>query len=180
MGGTVASLYAGARPARVERLAIVDGLGLHDGGPDALDRLVKFLDGAKDEPVNKVFPDLAAAAARLRHSNPSIDEAWSMRMAARITRPVEGGVTWTWDARHRIRGAVPYRHAHHQVVLRAIACPTLVVVPELSPFQPADIDALAGAIPGAQRASIPGAGHMVHLEAPAALVGVLAPFLSGA
>lgn len=180
MGGTVASLYAGARPDVVDRLAIVDGLGLHDGGDDARDRLVTFLDGVKAEPVNRVFEDVAAAAARLRQSHVYIDEAWSMTMAARITRPVPGGVTWTWDARHRIRGPTPYRHQHHQALLRAIACPALVIVPEHSPFQAVDIDALAGAIPGARRVVIPGASHMVHMDAPAALAGALAPFLSGA
>lgn len=178
MGGTIASIYAGARPFAVRRLAVLDGLGLHDSGEEAADRLVAFLDGVRDPPRNRTFPDVAAAAARLRHANRTLDETWAMELAARSTIPVPGGVTWSWDARHRIRGAVPYRQAHHQQLLRRIQCPVLSVHPELSPFHPADVAALEGCIAGLRVAHIEGAGHMVHLDAPEAVAAALRPFLA--
>jgi pimeloyl-ACP methyl ester carboxylesterase len=177
MGGTIASMYAGARPERVLALATVDGLGLHDMGEEAVDRMQQFLDEVERPPVNKVFPSVEAAAARLRQSNLGLAEGESLRLAERILRPVDGGLTWTWDSRHRIRAAVPYRIANHQLFLRRIRCPVLAVRPEFSPFQPENVAALHGCIEQIQVATIPGASHMVHLDAPEALAAVLRPFL---
>lgn len=179
MGGTIATMYAGARPERVRSVVSVDGLGLHDSGNEAADRLIAFLDGTANEPVNKVFPDVATAARRLRHSNAQIDEAWALELAERTTRPTEGGVTWTWDARHRIRGAIPYRQSNHQQLLRRVTCPVLSVHPEHSPFMASDVAALESTITNLHTVTIAGAGHMVHLDAPLELSAAIRDFLRG-
>lgn len=176
MGGTVGSLYAGARPDAVEALVSVDGLGLHDGGEEAGDRLVGFLDGAAHPPRHRPFPDLDAAAARLRKSWPFVDEAWSLRLAERATREVPGGLVWSWDPRHRTRGAIPYRHAHHLPLLRRVRCPVLAVRPELSPFRDEDVQALLAGLSSVEEARISGVGHMVPLQAPGVLATLLRAF----
>lgn len=177
MGGTIASMYAGVRPEKVVALVTVDGLGLFDSSTQSAERMTQFLDEVARPPVNKVFPSIEAAAARLRHSNPRIDEAWARELAARILRPVEGGYTWTWDARHRIRGPIPYRHDNHAQFLRRIRCPVLAVHPEHSPFAAADVAHLESLVPGIRRVTVPGATHMVHLDAPAQLAAAIRPFL---
>jgi pimeloyl-ACP methyl ester carboxylesterase len=62
-------------------------------------------------------------------------------------------------------------------VLAQVQVPALVVVGEhdaLTP--PAEAEAMAKAIPGAQFRVVPGAGHLTPLERPAELVEALADF----
>ncbi len=177
MGGTIASMYAGVRPEKVVALVTVDGLGLFDSSTQSAERMTQFLDEVARPPVNKVFPSVEAAAARLRHSNPGIDQAWAHELATRVLKPVDGGFTWTWDARHRIRGPIPYRHDNHAQFLRRIRCPVLAVHPEHSPFAAADVAHLESLVPGIRRVTVPGATHMVHLDAPAQLAAAIRPFL---
>ncbi len=62
--------------------------------------------------------------------------------------------------------------------LAAIACPTLVVCGEAEQIVPlAQMRAMAEAIPGAEFVSIPGAGHLAHVEAPARFEATVAAFL---
>lgn len=62
--------------------------------------------------------------------------------------------------------------------LAGIAVPTLVIAGEADAIIPADeARAMAAAIPGAQLAILPGAGHLACLEAPAAFNAVLGGFL---
>ncbi|MDP2312578.1 MAG: alpha/beta hydrolase [Pseudomonadota bacterium] len=177
MGGTIASLYAGARPDAVERLAIVDGLGLPDGGGGARDRMVQFLDGIARSRPHRPYPTIDAAAARLQSTWSGLDAAWALELAARGTRAVEGGFVWRYDPRHLVRAAVPYRQDQHLRFLAEIRCPVLSVHPERSLFAPADIGVLEGAIPDLRIQEVPGAGHMTQLDAPAALAAHLVPFL---
>lgn len=176
MGGTIATLYAGARPERVAAVVTIDGLGLADGEAEAADRLVAFLDGSRRPVRDKVHADVHEAAARLRAAMPFLDEARALRLALRDTRPVEGGVTWAHDPRHRIRGAVPYRHGHHRALLERIRCPVLSIHPEHSPFAPPDVAALEQAIRDLSVVEVPGAAHMVHLQAPRAVAAAVRSF----
>jgi 3-oxoadipate enol-lactonase len=62
--------------------------------------------------------------------------------------------------------------------LSAIACPTLVISgteDSLSP--PAEMAALAAAIPNARLVSIPGAGHLSNIEKPDAFDAAIADFI---
>ncbi len=177
MGGTIATMYAGVRPDRVLGVISVDGLGLADGADGAVTRMEEFLDGVARLPVNKRFASVDDAAARLRRTHPALDQAWSNELAARCLREVDGGYTWSWDARHRLRGPVPYRHDHHARFLRRIRCPVLSVHPEHSPFRDQDVAALEAEIAMVQIVVIANSGHMVHIDAPMRLTECIASFL---
>ncbi|MBC9716388.1 alpha/beta hydrolase [Streptomyces sp. TRM66268-LWL] len=60
-----------------------------------------------------------------------------------------------------------------------VGCPALVVLGERSFVPAADVDAMLAARPRTWAASVPGAGHDLHLERPDALLGVVGPFLEG-
>jgi pimeloyl-ACP methyl ester carboxylesterase len=65
--------------------------------------------------------------------------------------------------------------------LSEIAIPTLVLVGEQDALTPpADARAMADAIPGAQFATVPGAGHLTPMERPGAVAAALADFFGGA
>ena len=76
MGANIASIYAGLRPARVARLAMLDFLGLprpRDG--DAAGQLDNWLSGVLTQPMLRSYPDQMALARRLRQVNPRLSEA---------------------------------------------------------------------------------------------------------
>ncbi len=178
MGGTLASLYAGARPERVERLAVVDGLGLADGGPGARTRMIEFLDAARAPREPRPMASVEEAAGRLKRTWARLDDAFALELAARGTRPVPGGVVWAYDPRHRSRSAVPYRQDQHQRFLEAIRCPVLSIRPEHGPFAADDVARLEATIPDLRAVVVPGAGHMLPLEAPEAVAEHLRGFLA--
>jgi pimeloyl-ACP methyl ester carboxylesterase len=72
----------------------------------------------------------------------------------------------------------PYRSISHR--LAEIAAPALVAVGELDlPDFHAIARRIAARVPGAERAVIPGAGHVPSLETPAAFHRALDGFLDG-
>lgn len=179
MGGTLATMYAGARPDSVVAMASLDGLGMYHAGPEFPDRLVAFLDGVRTPPTIRSYPSIEAAAGKLRASYPSIDSAWALRLAERGTVPTEGGVVWAYDPRHKIRGSIPYRHDHHIPMLERIRCPVLSIHPEHSPFRSEDVTTLERAIPSLRVVTVPAVGHMLHLEAPMAIASAITAFFAG-
>lgn len=177
MGGTVASVYAGARPDRVAALVVLDGLGLPDGGAGARTRMVEFLDGARAPRPERVMVDEAEAAMRLTRAYPGLDAEFARELAQRGTRPVPGGLAWAYDPRHRSRSAVPYRQDQHQRFLEAIRCPVLSIHPEHSPFAVEDVARVEACIPDLRLATVAGAGHMLPLDAPEAVASLIEEFL---
>lgn len=166
MGGTIATLYAGARPQRVASVVSLDGLGLHDGGDEVVVRMEQFLDGAKKPPRNRPMPSVRAAADRILRDHPRVGADWANRLAERGTVPVEGGVTWSFDPLHRARSPVPYRHGHHLPLLARIQAPVLALRPEFPVFAADDVAKLEAAVPTLTAVTIPGTGHSMHQEAP--------------
>jgi pimeloyl-ACP methyl ester carboxylesterase len=177
MGGTIATLYAGARPDAVTRLVVVDGIGIPDGGAGARGRMVEFLDGLRRVRAHRAHPTIDAAAERLRATWTGLDPAWARELAERGTRAVEGGFAWRYDPRHLVRAAAPYRQDQHLTFLGAIRCPVLSVHPERSLFPAAEVAKLEAAVPDLTVADVPGAGHMTQMDAPLALAAHLAAFL---
>ena len=182
MGGTIASLYAGARPDRVCSLVSLDGLGLADGvtspGVSELDpvsdRIVRFLDGVRAPPRNRALPSLLAAQQRLEAAHPRLGLEWAARLAERGTRPAAapaspGSVVWAFDPMHRVRSPIPYRHQHHVPLLRRIVCPVLSLRPETTMFVADDVALLEAAIPRLTRRVVPNTTHMMHFEEPEAI-----------
>ncbi|MCA9569791.1 MAG: alpha/beta fold hydrolase [Myxococcales bacterium] len=166
MGGTLACLFAGARPARVRRLVLVEGLGPPDDTATMVDRARRFLDqrraGVRHGPP---MADLEAAAERLRRANRALSPQAALDLASRQTREVRGGLQWAWDARHRGRAPRPFDERHLEVFLREITAPVLAIRGSRSGY------------PAFERAEhlqdvrtrVLEAGHLVHHDAPADL-----------
>ncbi len=177
MGGTIASLYAGLRPARVARLILVDGLGIPDGLEGVVQRQREHLDGSKGVVPHKVFSDVQEMARRLTRAHPALHPDHARFLAERASLCTEAGWTWRWDPRHRVRLAVPYRQDQHLRVLAEVSAPTLMVLPERAAFPVEDLERLASAIPHAKRRQLADCGHMLQVEQPEALAAAVHDFL---
>lgn len=181
LGAGIGCFVAAIAPERIERLALIEGIGPHSGmpddEPDRLARASRQMRTGGGRP-QAVYPDLAAAvAARLQAGGLSEDAATGL--TTRAIRQDADGFRWRTDP--RLRFSSPSYLSEPQVLafLRRIACPTLLILgSEGSLVAREGVEARYGAIRDLDRVTLDG-GHHLHLESPAAVAAALGPFLDG-
>jgi len=177
MGGTVASMYAAARPERVRRLVVAEGLGAIEWGETSLiERIRAHLDGIRRPPAPVRLQDAADGAQRLmkRHAGLSADHA-ALLAEHGITED-EHGMRWAFDPLHMVPGAYPFREEWYLEFLRAISVPTLVVWGAESWYPEPIRRSRSASIDGARIETLPGS-HMLPYDSPAALGALIAEHL---
>jgi pimeloyl-ACP methyl ester carboxylesterase len=184
MGGNIANLYAGLRPARVRCVINLEGLGLPRTSPqDAPKRMRKWLDQIKSPTVEKTYNSFEQLASIIQFRYPRFAPG-AAAFVARIwgTMDEDGRVRLAADPRHHWVNPILYKREDAEATWGEIRAPTLVVLGQESDYLPrlgADgtIEALRAAYPGADVISIEGAGHMLHIERPDAVAPVVEAFL---
>lgn len=181
MGGNIATLYCGSRPERIRRVAILEAFGLEPQPPSAAPlRYREWLDQLRDAPRFRDYPSLDALAAYLRRQNPRLTPDRALFVAAAWSRPTgDGRVVLRADPAHKRVNPVLYRHEEFKACMAAIASPVLVVAGELSPMLPrfrAEAAVRSACLRNASETVLPGAGHMLHHDQPAALAALLGAF----
>jgi pimeloyl-ACP methyl ester carboxylesterase len=130
MGGSIASYYAGTRPERISRLALLEGLGPPDQSDAATPtRTAMWIDAwrAAASHAPKPMPTLEDAAQRLRRADDLLDEALARKLAHLGTREVPGGYRWKHDPLHLTMGPYPFRLDVARRHWERITCPVLIV-----------------------------------------------------
>lgn len=185
MGAQVASLYAGLRPQRVRKLALLDGLALPDAPPErAPERLLRWLTQLRESPQHHPYASFEALAGRIRRHHPRLSAAQA-DLVARCWGDEDGHgqVRLLADPQHRVQGPGLYRVAESMAVWRRITAPTLFLQAGESAFHaalPADEWQRRQACFGGHRSvTLDGVGHMLQFEAPQASAAALAEFLWG-
>lgn len=173
MGGSVSGYWAGTRPEKVAKLALLEGLGPPDmASMDGPIRTAMWIDAWKTaRGKHKVMASVEVAAGKLRAKDALLTETSALELARAGTRPIEGGVTWKHDPLHLTMGPYPYRLDTAIKYWTRITCPTLIVDGADSQLN----------LPIAERAArrahfanhrhvvIPGAGHAIQRHQPAVL-----------
>lgn len=167
MGGRVALEVYRLAPERVRRLALVS-TGVHslregEAAKRAALQAIGWNHGF-EKLVDTWLPPMVAEANRTK---PEIYEPLHQMN-------VEAG-QGVFDA--QIHALVNRPEA--ESLLPQIACPTLVMTGELDAWAPpGQHAAIAAAIPHSELVIVPGAGHMIQLEAPAAVNAAIARWLA--
>ncbi len=185
MGGNVALLYAGVRPARVRAVVNLEGFGLRDN-PSAMApaRYARWLDELKSPPHVRRYASLDDVAARLRKNNPRLSAEQAAFLATHWSRPnAAGEQEVAGDPAHKIVNPVLYRWGEVAACWEAVACPVLWV-------EAADTDAHRWAGDAAEIARriavlksveverIADAGHMLHHDQPAVVAHLIESFVA--
>jgi 2-succinyl-6-hydroxy-2,4-cyclohexadiene-1-carboxylate synthase len=173
MGGRLALHFAAARPGRIRRLVLESASpGLEDERErkerrEADEQLAARIERDGIEWFVEHWESLPTFQGQERADAASLRRQREIRLrndpsslAAALRGLGTGAVPSLWDDIHRI------------------AQPTLLVVGEHDTKFVATADRMANAMPRARVAVIPGAGHNVHLEAPAAWLEAVIAFLS--
>lgn len=177
MGGNVAGLYAGSMPDRVARLVNVEGFGLADTDPaDAPGRYRDWLLRSRNLPAPTVRESLNTLRAAIERRNPRIGAERAAYVARQwASETAEGPVVLHAHAAHKLPNPVLYRRAEAEACWKKVQAPVLLVAGRRSEFPSPE------ALPFPDRCTvwIDDAGHMPHLEQPAALAGAIERFLAG-
>ncbi len=167
-GGRIAARFALTHPKSVRSLVLVDAaLDGHAWSADWQDRWSAIVAAAKAGSVPR--------ARRLWLEHPLFAPAREhASVASRLAEMVNGYSGWHWQ--NSDPGIAPDPPVARR--LAEIRAPTLVITGarDLPDFQTI-ADALASGIPGAARVTLPGAGHLCNMEAPAVFNDHLMAFL---
>lgn len=184
MGGNVASLYAGVRPARVRAVVSLEGFGLpRTGSSAAPQRYAQWLDELRTVPARNTYDSVAQLGGILQRRNSRLTAARAAFIAAAWTRPlVDGRVELRGDPWHRLANPQLYRREEAEACWRAYPGPVQVVLAEHSEYlqklgEDAEPAAFERAFQQLELVTIPGVGHMMHHENPALVAATIGPFL---
>jgi pimeloyl-ACP methyl ester carboxylesterase len=186
LGGNVACLYAGTRPARVARLVNLEGFGLAPNGPqDAPKRYARWLDELHKRPRLRPYQDFDELASRLRQANPRLSAERAAFLARHWGREDGGVVVLRGDPAHKIVNPVLYRFEEVLACWRQVRAPVLWVDAEQSEtLRRLRLDEVQHAERRAAFAhlryvTVRDAGHMLHHDQPEAVARHIEDFLGG-
>lgn len=185
MGGNIASVYAGVRPARVRRLVNLEGAGLAPSEPDqAPARVAQWLDELRRPLAPSTADDLAGVAARLMRNNPRLSAGQAAFLAGHwAERTADGRYRILLDPAHKRTNPYLYRADEIRACWAAIAAPVLwVFCQHMSPrqafVQSEEYAHRLSAIRHLERATVADAGHMLHHDQPGAVASLIEKFLA--
>jgi pimeloyl-ACP methyl ester carboxylesterase len=185
MGGNIACLYAGVRPARVSHVVSLEGFGLAPTRPeDAPARYARWLDEIKAPAAFARYPSLDAVARRLQKNNPRLGEEQAAFLARHWAQAAAEGAALRSDPRHKQPNPVLYRIEEAMACWRCIAAPVLFVRGAQSPASrliEAAPDAFAdrtACFRRLEQAVLADAGHMLHHDQPRRLAREIERFLA--
>jgi pimeloyl-ACP methyl ester carboxylesterase len=187
MGGNVAAMYAGIRPARVARVVNLEGFGLAAADPkQAPQRYARWLDELAGNPASfRDYDSFDALAGRLREGNSRLTADRARFLAQHWgRRKPDGRVELASDPAHKLVNPVLYRIEEAEACWRNVAAPVLWVAGADSRI-PAALKLDAGSL-AARKACfrslvervIPDAGHMLHHDQPERLAAEVEAFLA--
>ncbi len=182
MGGSVATMLAGALPERVRSLALLEGVG-----PPAMpaevapDRTARWLEGLAKHRARRPrrVASLDEAVARMKLSNPDVPDETLRTVAPWALREVDGAWEFRFDPLHQTTSPNRFDAEGFEAYIARIVCPVLHVWGR----DPAEWHAYtdrALRYPHARTVVFADAGHMLHWTRPADLADALVAFLRGA
>lgn len=189
MGGNIACAYTGIRPARVIRLASLEGFGMGRASADmAPGRYERWLDELKNPPSLRPYASFDAVAERLMKNNPRLprDNAdfLAQHWARRADNENHGSeVVLNFDPRHKIVNPVLSRVDELIECWKRITCPVLwVVTNEVDPRgwrkdTPAQLAERKSAFRDFREVTLADSGHMMHHDQPQRLAAIIEDFL---
>lgn len=187
MGASIASIYAGVRPSRVERLVMIDFLGLLPTRPaDAPARIAAWLDELKDAPRMRGYRDAAAMARRLLVADPRLlAERAEFLAASGSWLRSDGEVAMACDPWHKTVSPNLYRIEEVMACWQAIEAPVLLLLADQGYVHdrfadtPDDYRRRVACFRNLQIVTIADAGHNVQHDQPEQVAAVLERFLLG-
>ena len=189
MGGNVAMLYSGVRPAKVRRLVNLEGFGMPRSKPvHAPGRMAKWLDELKKPMELRPYADLDAVAARLTKTNPLLRPDRAAWLAQHWSGPTGHGHERTLlaDPDHKRMSPLLAQADEWIECYRRITAPVLWIEGDRSDltvwwgdrYTKAEFHERLSVVADVERHIVGPAGHMLHHDRPEDVARLVEAFLS--
>jgi pimeloyl-ACP methyl ester carboxylesterase len=186
LGGNVACLYAGVRPARIRRLVNLEGFSMSATQPDqAPGRYARWLDELRDSKGFRPYADFAALAGRMRENNSRLSAERAEFLARHWGRELpDGQVQLRGDPAHKIVYPVLYRYEEARACWSEATAPVLWVdAAESKGLARVGLDAAQyterrAAFRNLRYVTVSNAGHMLHHDQPEQVARLIEDFVS--
>ena len=186
MGGNVAGLYAGVRPARIRRLALLEGFGLPRTSPAAApERYAKWLDEIAAPPGFKPYASWKDVEDRMMQNNSRLTRERAHFLAQHWAAQADDGeIRLASDPAHKTVPPVLYRLDEALACWRRISAPVLWVWGDGQWMRrwfksgEEDLAERRAAFADLTEVTLPDCGHMLHHDQPERLAQVLEDFLA--
>jgi pimeloyl-ACP methyl ester carboxylesterase len=186
LGGNVAALYAGVRPARVARFVNLEGFGMAPTRAEqAPKRYARWLEELRDPPGLRPYESFAMLADRLQSGNRRLSREKAEFLAQHWGQEVAGqGVVLRGDPAHKIVNPVLYRYEEVRACWQQVSAPVLWVeggeseTPARLHLNGAQLEERRAAFPDLRTAIVPDAGHMLHHDQPQPVARLIEEFLA--
>ncbi len=181
LGGTIASIYAGAFADAVASLVIIEGVGLYPFGAfSPAERLRHWIDSnyALSARTPRRYPTLEDAYQRMQVTNPHLSPEQARHLTIHGSNQNEDG-TFTWKFDNYTRAPRPYDIPNDDMVAlwQRIECPVLIVNSRHGyPHRIGQDDTLRH-FRNATLHEIDDAGHWTHHDQLEACVAAIGSFL---
>lgn len=181
MGGTISTLFSGTFPERVERLALLEGLGPpdypFDSGPYRMRAWIDQMRALRNKSFTRPMTR-EEARKRLAANHPHVPADVLETRLPELVRDVEGGVAWHADPLHRTTSPVPFFAKLWAEFAKRVGCPVMFVSGGDRGWHPEDEAERLAAFSSCRRETVDDAGHMMHWTRPAEVAALLVSFLA--
>ena len=185
MGGNVASLYAGVRPARVARLVNLEGFGMSARKPEAApQRYAEWLAEIDADETSRDYDDFESLAARLQKNNPRLALERALFLARHWGREQGARVVLRADPAHKRINPVLYRLDEAEACWRQVLAPVLWIegadskTPGHIGLSTQDLAARRACFASIEAHVVADAGHMLHHDQPEQLAHLIQAYLA--
>jgi esterase len=175
LGALNALLYARAYPGRIAGLVLID-IAPEAASSAGAARIAAFARAPAELDSVEAFVERALAFNPLRQR-----ELLQLSLWHNLRRLPNGRLTWKYDRRFLQGNVETITRVLHELPeqVRHVSCPTLLVRgADSDVVTPEGAEAFVACFPNGELAEVPGAGHSVQGDNPAALVAVLRRFLA--
>ena len=184
LGGNVAGLYAGVRPARVAKFVNLEGFGMPaTNAEQAPRRYARWMDELRVAPKLRTYPDYAALADRMQGNNARLTRERAEFLARHWGNESADGVALRSDPAHKLVNANLYRVDEAFACWKQVTAPVLWVDAEDSEtlkrigLSAEEHAARRGAFRDLHYVTVPDAGHMLHHDQPERVARLIEEFL---
>lgn len=179
LGGTVALMFAAARPEAVASVTLVESLGPWGGPPEqSVERLRAFVSELGKSPRKRAYSNVEDAALKLRENNPGLSGEAALHLARTGTTRTDAGFLFAFDPALRRKSGMVYDEAQWLAVLEAVKAPVQVIRGTRgAPIDEGMMQARLKALRQPKVIPVEG-GHHAHLDRPAEVARAIQAFVA--
>jgi pimeloyl-ACP methyl ester carboxylesterase len=184
MGGNVAALYAGIRPTRLRLLINLEGFGLPRSPAErVVGRYAEWLDALRQPQLQRTYRSVDELATVLARRNPRLTIDKARFIATAWTKHAsDGRYELATDPKHRWPNPVLYRRDEAEECWRNVLAPVQMLLGEFSEYrgslgEDGSDERFLSIYRNLDLRTLPGVGHMMHHENPAAVAVATRAFI---